>query len=208
MSKEKRLARAGFAWRCRTVALVLVGSISAGCSGGSLQLSEGERVESFGDPLRGSYVESGRHAYASVLAVQTGWNGWKERHLSSDGLLSVQLVLRCPPIDAPHTYSVPDECQGFLFLAESRPIESWPLSRGIVILRRVDGVIELSGELQLGETDPTLVSRPTELGSTASLAVHKARLSQNADTLREIQASGNLETAPKLRMWAKESDGQ
>jgi hypothetical protein len=145
--------------------------------------------------------------YASVLALQVGWKGWKERHLSRDGLLGVQLVLRCPPLGASRIYSVPEECQGFLFLGVSGPIESWPLSRGTVTIKRVEDVLELSGELQLGEVDSTSQSPQTKAGTTPSLAVRKTRLEQNANTLREIQASGNLRAIPELGAWAQASDG-
>lgn len=204
MSPNNRVVGAWPLCTGHAVAIILATGFIVGCSGEALELSDGERVESFADPLKGSYVELDEHTYVSVLAVQAGWRGWKERHLSRDGLLGVQLVLRCPPVEAPRTFSVPEECQGFLFLASSSPIGSWSVSRGTVTIEREAKRLEISGQLQLGESNRAADSQRTQSKSASRLAIRKASLAQNADTLREIRAKGNLETVPELRVWASE----
>jgi hypothetical protein len=187
------------------VVLVLVGVIVS-CHDVTMRADFGERGSVAADVVEAKYFRTRDGTYVSVRAEQGGWLGWKERHLSRDGLIVLQLVFKIPLADYGRLYQASRDCEGYVF-AETAvgPIGAWSVARGTLQTDVTKKGFEIAGDFQLEPTYPkTRLGQPGRFDN-----VHFAGISLAADPGLgpKVLTRANITIEPRLKAWEEPLNG-
>ena len=179
---------------------------ACGCRDITIRSGSADFATFKGNLVEARYLSAGAHQYISLVAIQGGFDGWKERYLARDGLIGVQLVLRLPIITKKTAvYAITAECDGYVFLGTALgPVLAWRVTSGSVTAKPSTKGLEITGELQIERTYPEPSGTVPVSMATDSLSLGKVPLIFDKELASKILAPTNIKIQPDLVSWQNE----
>jgi hypothetical protein len=174
----------------------------------TIQRSKADVSRFNGVILEGSHLNHEGVEYVEFSGLEGGVRGWKERHLSRDGLTGVTVVLRLAASDSLYTVEEARKVEGYVFLRGALGLGLvWRIVGGSARLRVDDGgTSSISAELLLEELVAGRLGeqRADEATGVDLLKVTEIRLAENPAMQERIMSLRNTLAAPGLEGWRED----